>query len=71
MSSRVRLACLLLLVTILTSVTGCSQLNISKDKIWPWTSPDDPQPPAKIVAVWSDTILYQGAPRPPAASPPD
>jgi len=63
MSPRVRLACLLL-VAILTAVTGCSQFDLSKDKIWPWTSPDDPQSPGKIVAVWSDTVLYQGSATP-------
>jgi hypothetical protein len=58
MSERLRLALLMFLATMLLLTAGCSSWNIHK--VWPWNDDDKPQPPTKVVAVWTDTVKYGG-----------
>jgi hypothetical protein len=38
---------------------GCAPLKISKPNVWPFASEDPPGTPTRIVASWTDTVLYQ------------
>jgi hypothetical protein len=55
MSTNYRLR-LLLLCTVV-ALSGCSQL-LPKKIAWPWDK-DQPGEPSKVVAMWTDTVLYQ------------
>jgi hypothetical protein len=46
-------------VVVLAMVAGCAPLKISKPNMWPFTSEDPPGTPTRIVASWTDTVLYQ------------
>jgi hypothetical protein len=43
----------------LALAAGCTQFNISKPNVWPFTGDDPPGTPTKIVASWTDTVFYQ------------
>jgi hypothetical protein len=58
MSAFARLGCLILSVAILATVAGCSSCSWGKHNLWPW-SDDEPQVPSKIVAIWTNTVLYR------------
>lgn len=46
-------------VVVLAMVAGCAPLKIPKPNVWPFTSEDSPGTPTRIVASWTDTVLYQ------------
>jgi hypothetical protein len=48
-----------LTVAILIVVAGCAPLKVPKPNLWPFNSEDQPGTPVRVVAVWSDTVLYQ------------
>ena len=48
-----------LAVVALAAATGCTALKVSKPNVWPFASEDSPQTPTRMVASWTDTILYQ------------
>jgi hypothetical protein len=54
---------MILLATAAALASGCSPLNISKKLPWPldW---EKPAMPTKVVAVWTDTVLYQPGQKP-------
>jgi hypothetical protein len=58
MSPRVRSSGLLLLVAALLPSAGCSDWNVHKLAFWS-SGDDEPQAPTKVVAMWTDTVLYQ------------
>ena len=39
-------------------LSGCSQPLLKKGMRWPWEK-DEPGPPTKIVAMWTDAVLHQ------------
>ena len=59
-----RLLYLLLPAATLTLLSGCTQLDLKKPLSWPFASEDKPKVPDRVVAVWSDSVLYK-ADRPP------
>jgi hypothetical protein len=44
---------------VLALTAGCAPLKISKPNIWPFTAEDPPGTPTRIIASWTDTVLYQ------------
>ena len=46
------------LLLLLALTAGCSSLNLDKAH-WPLKSEEKPGKPDKIVAMWTDTVLYQ------------
>jgi hypothetical protein len=49
--------CVLSLAICLAATTGCTSWNLSKSMPWP-IGEEKPGTPDRIVAVWTDTILY-------------
>ena len=62
MSPRSCQRCLLLLLSLTTTV-GCSAWQTTKPYVWPWGN-DGPQQPRKVVAMWTDSVAYQGEIKP-------
>jgi hypothetical protein len=46
-------------VIVLELAAGCAPLKISKPNVWPFTGEDSPGTPTRIIASWTDTVLYQ------------
>ena len=46
------------LAACLAMTAGCTSLNLSKPTFWPFGD-DKPAKPEKVVAIWTDTVLYQ------------
>ena len=46
-------------VMFLEMIAGCTQLKMPKPNVWPFATEDPPGTPTRIVASWTDTILYQ------------
>jgi hypothetical protein len=44
---------------VLAMLAGCAPLKISKPNVWPFTSEDPPGTPTRLIASWTDTVLYQ------------
>jgi len=59
MSPTFRRLCLALPAVIFALGTGCAQLDMSQPVHWPWELNDRPGTPTKVVAMWTDTVLYQ------------
>jgi hypothetical protein len=49
----------LVTVVVLAMFAGCAPLKIPKPNVWPFATEDPPGTPARIVASWTDTVLYQ------------
>jgi len=50
---------MILAVIALGMIAGCTPLQISKPNVWPFVTEDPPGTPSRIVASWTDTVLYQ------------
>jgi hypothetical protein len=50
-----------MLITLLAMPlnTGCASLKIPTANVWPFSSEDKPGIPNRVVATWTDTVLYQ------------
>ena len=51
----------LMLVTILALQlsSGCAPLKMPKATVWPFATEEKPGMPNRVVATWTDTVLYQ------------
>lgn len=49
----------ILAVIFMAMAAGCAPLKISKPNVWPFASEEQPGMPTRIVASWTDTVLYQ------------
>jgi hypothetical protein len=46
-------------VVVLAMLAGCAPLKIPKPNVWPFTGEDQPGTPTRLIASWTDTVLYQ------------
>jgi hypothetical protein len=46
-------------VVALEAIVGCTSLKMPKANVWPFTGDDKPGMPNRVVATWTDTVLYQ------------
>ena len=46
-------------VIALEAIVGCTSLKMPKATVWPFTSEDKAGTPNRVVATWTDTVLYQ------------
>ena len=44
---------------VLATAAGCTSLKLQKPDMWPFNTKDQPGSPSRIVATWTDTVLYQ------------
>lgn len=44
---------------VLAMIAGCTPLKMPKPNVWPFTTEDPPGTPTRVVASWTDTVLYQ------------
>jgi len=59
MSRSDSLRSMIFIAVAMTMAAGCSSLKLQKPDIWPLNVNDKPEAPSRVVAIWTDTVLYQ------------